>query len=87
VLPPSYPDLKDAILAAAKLSGAGYVHREQGIAGWFVSGVIPRGVEAYFRVVAGRVYVRSADDRKEYLFGRIEGATIIQAAGPARGKQ
>jgi hypothetical protein len=78
VLPPGEPNLVVALLAASKFKGAGYVHRYDGVAGWYVSQRIPRGVAAYFRVVAHRVYGRD-DVGNEYLFGQIVDGVIVPA--------
>lgn len=83
VLPPGEPILAKAILQASKLSGAGYVHRHEGVEGWHVHDSIPRGVSVYYRVSAQRIYVRTAD-RIEYFFGTVENGVIVQKAEAPR---
>jgi len=83
VLPPGEPNLVTAILAASKFNGAGYVHRYDGVPGWYVGTAIPRGCAAYYRVFANRIYVRD-DTRNEYLFGKIVDQKIIPEKTPCK---
>lgn len=83
VLPPGEPNLVVAILAAAKFKGAGYVHRYDGVPGWYVGQGIPRGCASYYRVFANRIYVRD-DAGGEFLFGSIDGQAIIPEGTPAK---
>lgn len=76
VLPPGEPNLVTALLAAARFKGAGYVHRYDGVAGWYVSERVPKAVAAYYRVFAGRIYVRD-DAGNEFLFGKIANGVIV----------
>lgn len=79
-MPPGEPSLIEALLQAARAHGARYVSSAV-TGGWFISDVLPRDTEGFYRVDAKKIYARSADGHEAY-FGRVQGKRIVQEATP-----